>query len=124
MVAENSFGSGAPEGREHSTALSRRRTATEPLPMLIRVENGRAHPSSFQLSSGSCVLGAGQEADIVIEGDTVSRQHVELRLVPEGVAVTDLGSKNGCFYLGQRFQHMTLQPGSRFQIGSAEVLIQ
>jgi DNA-binding NtrC family response regulator len=123
MVANDSLGSGGGQGREHSTAVAQRRASIEPLPVLIRVEHAPAHPSTFQLNSGSCILGAGHEADIVIEADTVSRQHVELRLVPEGVAVTDLGSKNGCFYLGQRFQHMTLQPGSRFRIGSVEVSI-
>jgi transcriptional regulator with GAF, ATPase, and Fis domain len=37
------------------------------------------------------------------------------------VSVSDLGSKNGLFYLGQRFQSMILQPGSRFQLGSVDV---
>jgi len=60
---------------------------------------------------------------VIIESETVSRQHAELRLVAEGVSVTDLGSKNGCYYLGQRFQSMSLQPGSRFRIGSAEIQI-
>jgi DNA-binding NtrC family response regulator len=41
--------------------------------------------------------------------------------VPEGVTVTDLGSKNGLFYLGQRFERMILQPGSRFRLGSVEI---
>ncbi len=123
MVANGNPRSGMGQGRDDSTALSQRRASAEPLPVVIRVEHAPAHPSTFQLNSGRCVLGAGHEADIVIEADTVSRQHVELRLVPEGVSVTDLGSKNGSFYLGQRFQHMTLQPGSRFRIGSVEISI-
>src|SRR5262249_10334024 len=31
--------------------------------------------------------------------------------------------KNGVYYLGQRVGHMTLQPGSRFRIGSVEIQI-
>ncbi len=123
MVADESLATSSAAGREHSTSASARRASLDPLPILIRIENARAHPSTFRLSSGRCVLGAGNEADVVIEADTVSRQHVELQLVPEGVAVTDLGSKNGSFYLGQRFHHMSLYPGSRFCIGSVEVHI-
>jgi DNA-binding NtrC family response regulator len=122
MVADQTRASGDIAGREHSTLASQRRASFDPLPVLVRV-NAPAHPSTFRLSGGRCLLGAGHEADVVIEADTVSRLHVELRLVPEGVAVTDLGSKNGCFYLGQRFQHMSLHPGSRFRIGTVEVQI-
>jgi two-component system, NtrC family, response regulator GlrR len=123
MMADEGAATKDVGGREHSTSITARRASLDPLPIVLRVENARAHPSTFRLSSGRCILGAGSEAEVVIEADTVSRQHAELCLVPEGVAVTDLGSKNGCFYLGQRFQHMTLHPGSRFRIGTVEVQI-
>jgi DNA-binding NtrC family response regulator len=110
-------------GRQHSTVISHRRAELSPLPVLLRVDTARAEPVLLRLGAGSCILGAGEEADLVIESDTVSRQHAELRLVPEGVRVTDLGSKNGSYYLGQRFQSMSLQPGSRFRIGSVEIEI-
>jgi DNA-binding NtrC family response regulator len=100
-----------------------RRASFDPLPIVLRIENAPAHPSTFRLTSGHCILGAGKEADVVIEAKTVSRRHVELQLVAEGVAVTDLGSKNGSFYLGQRFRHMSLQPGSRFRLGTVDVQI-
>jgi pSer/pThr/pTyr-binding forkhead associated (FHA) protein len=58
---------------------------------------------------------------MVIESETTSRRHAELRLVPEGVQVSDLDSKNGLYFLGHRFQSMILQPGSRFRLGSVEV---
>jgi len=110
-------------GRQHSTAASGRAAQLRPLPILIGSVACRGKPLPFRLESGSCILGAGDNADVIIESDTVSRQHAELRLVPEGVCITDLGSKNGCFYLGQRFQSMCLQPGSRFRLGSAEIQI-
>jgi two-component system, NtrC family, nitrogen regulation response regulator GlnG len=111
------------EGRQDSTVASLRRAELRPLPALIRVTAGRGQPSPLRLESGTCVIGAGSEADLVIDSETVSRRHAELRLVPEGVRVTDLGSKNGCFYLGQRFQSMSLQPGSRCRLGSVEIEI-
>ena len=110
-------------GRQHATVISPRRANLRPLPVLIRAA-GPAHPNPLQLVESSCVLGAGREADMVIESDTASRRHAELRLVPEGVHVTDLQSKNGLFYLGQRFQSMILQPGSRFRLGSVEIVLE
>lgn len=77
----------------------------------------------FRLSTGTCVLGAGASADIVVQNDTVSRAHVELSLAPEGVVVRDLGSRNGTFYLGQRLEKMVLGLGSRIRIGAVEIAI-
>jgi DNA-binding NtrC family response regulator len=92
-----------------------------PLPTHIQVLDVRASPQSFTLSSGSCVVGAGREANIVIDAETVSRRHVELTLVAEGVQVTDLGSRNGTFYLGQRVGQLTVRLGSRIRLGKVEI---
>src|SRR5688572_14309479 len=108
-------------GRHHSTVVNTRRAELRPLPLLVRAHAARVQPNPLRLEQGACVLGAGGDADQVIEAETVSRRHAELRLIPEGVSVTDLGSKNGLFYLGQRFQSMILQPGSRFQLGSVDI---
>jgi transcriptional regulator with GAF, ATPase, and Fis domain len=94
------------------------------LPALIRVIGGDAKPSRFRLQRGSCVVGAGADADVVVTDPQVSRRHVELSLVPEGIHVTDLGSRNGTFYLGQRVERMTLALGSRLRIGSVEVVLE
>ncbi len=108
-------------GRHHSTVVHQRRAELAPLPVLVRVSGARCAPNPVRLAEGSCVLGAGGDSQVVIESETVSRRHAELRLVPEGVTVTDLGSKNGLFYLGHRFQSMILSPGSRFRLGSVDV---
>jgi DNA-binding NtrC family response regulator len=94
-----------------------------PLPTLIEVLGVRASPQSFTLSAGSCVVGAGREAHIVIDSETVSRRHVELSLVAEGVQVTDLGSRNGTFYLGQRVGQLTVRLGSRIRLGKVEICL-
>lgn len=108
-------------GRIHTTLVSRRRAELRPLPVLVRCSGAPAHPNPLPLLGQPQVLGAGSEVDMVIEADTASRRHAELASVPEGVLVSDLGSKNGIFYLGRRFQSMVLQPGSRFQLGSVEI---
>lgn len=73
------------------------------------------------LTHGSCIVGAGEDADLIVDDETVSRRHVELKLVPEGVEVIDLGSRNGTFYLGQRVQHIILGPGSKIRLGRVEL---
>ncbi len=94
-----------------------------PIGAMIRVIGARAAPAVFRLPAGKCVLGAGKGADVLIQDDTVSRAHVELSLVPEGVLATDLGSRNGTFYLGQRLERMVLSLGSRVRLGTVEVAI-
>jgi transcriptional regulator with GAF, ATPase, and Fis domain len=69
------------------------------------------------------VIGAAPTNDVVITEPTISRRHVELSLVPEGVSVRDLGSRNGTFYMGQRLQSMVLGLGARIRIGTADIAL-
>jgi two-component system, NtrC family, response regulator GlrR len=109
--------------REATTVTLERGRPARPLGALIRVPDQRATPREYHLPAGSCRIGAGKDVDVVIEDDTVSRQHVELSVVPEGVELRDLGSRNGTFYLGQRVEKITLALGSRVVLGRVDVLI-
>jgi DNA-binding NtrC family response regulator len=95
-----------------------------PLAALVRVEGASAEPATFRLTSGTCVVGSAPGADLRIADPTVSRAHVELGLVPEGVAVRDAGSRNGTFYLGQRVDRMILPFGGRLTVGGATLAIE
>jgi DNA-binding NtrC family response regulator len=75
------------------------------------------------LSEGSCTIGAGSRCDVVVSDPTVSRAHAELTLVPEGVVVRDLGSRNGTFYMGQRITSAVLSPGTRISLGATPLQI-
>jgi transcriptional regulator with GAF, ATPase, and Fis domain len=90
----------------------------------VRVLGAKAAPPMLHLRVGTCVLGSGPSCDIVISEPTVSRQHVELGLVPEGVTVKDLGSRNGTFYQGQRVEKMVLALGGRINVGATTVAIE
>jgi DNA-binding NtrC family response regulator len=106
---------------DETAALSRR--PPMPIGVVIRPIAVRASAPELHLATGSCVIGAGAGADLIIDDKTVSRRHVELSLVPEGVVVRDLDSRNGTFYLGQRIEKMVLSPGSRLRLGSVELAI-
>ena len=98
--------------------------APRPLGAVVRVTGATAFPTEKTLGEGVCVVGAGKAADIIIDDTAVSRAHVELSLVPEGVAVHDLGSRNGTYYLGQRVEKIVLTLGSRLRVGAAEIAIE
>ena len=76
-------------------------------PLPIRV---RAGSRSARLERGTITIGASPASDLVLADGGVSRRHLELELVPEGVIVRDLGSRNGTFYLGQRVERMIATP--------------
>jgi transcriptional regulator with GAF, ATPase, and Fis domain len=101
------------------TALVERPSAPPPLAVLIRDGSG----ATFRLSEGRCLVGSGAGCDLVLRDASVSRQHAELTLAPEGVRVRDLGSTNGTFYLGQRVEQMVLALGSRLDLGQASLYL-
>ncbi len=97
--------------------------AVAPLGVVLTFEGVATKPERYVLETGRCILGSGAASDVVIDDPAVSRSHAELSLVPEGVAVHDLGSRNGTFYLGQRVEKIILTPGSRLQVGRATVCV-
>jgi two-component system, NtrC family, response regulator GlrR len=99
-------------------------TAPVPLGVIIRVLDAPATPPSFRLAAGTCVVGGAPSCDVVIAVPTVSRAHVELGLVQEGVSVRDLGSRNGTFFHGQRVEKMVLSLGGRITVGSVTITIE
>src|SRR4051812_23408666 len=95
-----------------------------PIGAVIKVEGARARPPFFVLKEGTCIVGSGSAADLIVADTAISRRHASLEIVPAGVLVTDLGSRNGIFYLGQRVEKITLALGSRLRIGSATLVLQ
>ena len=124
MLLHNPPGEGNPSaGEPEHTATLERPEPAQPLAAVLRVDNAPATPSSFVLRAGSCRIGGGAGCDLVIEDSTVSRLHAELSLTPEGVAVRDLGSRNGTFVYGQRIEQAVLSLGTPLQLGRAVVHI-
>lgn len=63
-------------------------------------------------------IGRAEDCDIVLDSLRISRKHAKLEQTPNGVMVTDLGSKNGTFINGKRIETPTLlQPKDRLEIG-------
>lgn len=112
----------SPKSQDFTDAIVR--PPRPPLAVSIRCLNCPSQPAELSLREGTVTVGAGSQADLVIDSKTVSRAHLEVSLVEEGVRIRDLGSRNGTFYLGQRVDSATVQPGTRLLLGSAELAIE
>ena len=69
------------------------------------------------LSKGTVTLGRGQDADIRLDDELVSRKHCTIGFDGVHVTVTDLGSTNGTFVDGQPIQAAVLDSDNRLQLG-------
>lgn len=74
------------------------------------------------LTEAVTVIGRSKEADIQVADPAVSRKHVELRITPSGVIMTDLGSRNGTLVEGNKVQAATLVDGNQITIGQTNIL--
>ncbi len=76
----------------------------------------------YLLTGPVTVIGRGSEADIVVDDPGVSRRHLEIRVTPEGVIATDLGSTNGLFVEGHQVPAATLLDGNSLTIGRTRIM--
>ena len=63
-------------------------------------------------------IGRIPESDVVLTDETVSRQHAEIVLRPEGYAVKDLGTRNGTWVNGKMIKEIILQDKDLIRVGT------
>jgi pSer/pThr/pTyr-binding forkhead associated (FHA) protein len=81
-----------------------------PLPP-VRLEPGR-----------EAVLGRGEDCEVRIVSDQVSRRHAAVRVAGADYVVRDLGSTNGTLVNGERVEgERKLRPGDRIEVGGVAV---
>lgn len=76
----------------------------------------------YLLTGPVTVIGRGSEADIIIDDPGVSRRHLEIRVTPDAVIATDLGSTNGTYVEGHQVPAATLVDGNTITIGRTRIL--
>lgn len=83
------------------------------------------HRRRFDLPAGDSLLGRDAQCRVLIDAESVSRQHARVRVSGTGVTIEDLGSKNGTWVGGARIQGVVeLGDGARFQLGSEALRIE
>jgi len=74
------------------------------------------------LTRAELVVGSSSRADVVIHDRTVSARHCTVSALGSGVAVVDLGSKNGTFVGSARVKEAWCGPGTPITIGQTTLV--
>jgi transcriptional regulator with PAS, ATPase and Fis domain len=83
----------------------------------IAVVSGPDRGLERVIESGTTLVGTHPNNDVVLTDDTVSRYHLELQALRDGLKVKDLGSTNGTFHGDTRVDTITVQGATRLRIG-------
>jgi hypothetical protein len=92
--------------------------AEEARPAGVLTIAGRRH----ELERDRVVIGRSKDCDVQVSDPNVSRRHAEIRREGDAYLLLDLDSTNGVEVDGKRVKRLELRDGSRFTIGSTEVV--
>jgi DNA-binding NtrC family response regulator len=84
---------------------------------LLRVVDGPDRGLEVELPAAGVVIGTEKTCDVVIKDSFVSRRHCTIAPVPQGFAITDLGSRNGTVIDGVAVGKVVAPPGVALRIG-------
>ena len=88
--------------------------------MWLAMREGQASKQIVEVTAEELILGRGEDCDLQLHDDNVSRRHASVVLTPEGhVTLTDLGSANGTYVDGQPVKTVRLEGGEQLQLGDA-----
>ncbi len=77
------------------------------------------------LGEGEVVIGRSSYCSLVLDHETLSRVHASLRVVADGIELSDLGSSNGTFVGGVAITGPTrVRPGDDIRLGNVKVWIE
>jgi transcriptional regulator with GAF, ATPase, and Fis domain len=113
-------------GTEQSVTRSSDHVWVTPDGASLAVLTGDAKGKSIPVPGpvGSALrIGKAKDNDLVLPDPTVSRQHMVLERVAEGLRIRDLGSTNGIRVGGVRVSEAFVEPGSLISVGDTEILV-
>lgn len=87
----------------------------------VRVLSGPNAGKILDAEAERITVGTAEGNDLILTDRTVSRFHVDLTRVAEGVLVVDQGSTNGVVANGIRIATATVPPGTRIKLGDTEL---
>lgn len=85
---------------------------------LIECRDDGTPPQVFTLTKEVVCVGRVAEAGLCLRQGAISKQHAELLVAPDALAVRDLGSTNGTFVNGARVQQSRLKAGDLVQFAN------
>ncbi len=111
---------------EHPPTSLRRPSYAPPLPEKLHlvVVSGPDKGRRLNVESRVYVVGKDPDCDFPLSDPTISWRHLEIDLLPDGIEIRDLGSTNGSFYGGARFERIQAGVGASIAIGDTELRIE
>ena len=89
---------------------------------VLRGVSGSTFGKTFPLY-GTMTIGRAADCDISIPAEEISRHHAKLQVMPDGVAVEDLGSANGTFVNGKRVHQGMLKAQEELRLDTVRFLL-
>jgi pSer/pThr/pTyr-binding forkhead associated (FHA) protein len=83
----------------------------------LLVVRGPGAGSVFRLGLVVVTVGRSAGATVILDDISVSRRHAEIRPVPQGYRIADVGSLNGTYLNDTRVEEAPLAHGDEIQIG-------
>ncbi|MCA9129348.1 MAG: GGDEF domain-containing protein [Planctomycetales bacterium] len=84
---------------------------------LVQVHPLNLEQNRIELDRRDTILGRSHECDVVLEDESVSRQHAVIRFGEDGYTIEDLGSTNGVIVNDELLSLRLLRTGDRIQLG-------
>ena len=89
-----------------------------------RVESGPDAGRDSGDGRRTLTVGSSADCGLVLADPTVSRYHLEVHHGPDGLALVDLGSRNGTFVGALRIERAVVPPGTRVRIGASTLIVE
>jgi DNA-binding NtrC family response regulator len=112
-----------------SSKLEDFRTAPQPRPATqlvttLRIEVAEGLDRGKRATGGDALtVGVSEGNSLVLEDPMVSRYHLEVTVMRDGIALVDLGSTNGTFIGATRIERAIVAPGTLIKIGATTIRI-
>ena len=89
----------------------------------LTVVAGPDRGKTIDLGPGTYHVGKSPDCELVLSDGSVSRKHLKLIMLADGIEVHDLGSTNGSYFQGARFEVITVAPGASVVLGQTELKV-
>lgn len=91
----------------------------------VRVDGGPDDGAVCAPDDGAkLAIGTAEDNALVLRDPTVSRYHLELQRTADGVALVDLGSRNGTWVAGVRIERAIVAAGTQIRIGDTTLTVE
>ena len=84
--------------------------------------NGQLEGSLFKIAPGEALIGRSETCQIQIDEGTISHEHAQIKVRPEGVVVTNLMSTNGTKINGVEITSAALNDGDVLTLGQVSLI--